>query len=751
MKKTLLQEFTYPRLLILLVIVIALVSLGIIIGFFIGKGKGAKTSDTAQPTTQPTVKPSTGGLSTEDIKDVTNKIEAGKIKENLRYLTEYPHPAGRQVSKDQADHLKKLWTEQGLDQVDIHKYNILLSYPNNPGQITIFDDGTEIKKLVIDNEPAIDDTEKKGEVLYPFNAFSPKATVTGEYVYINYGRDSDFEAVEKLGINVKGKIAFMRYGKTARGAKVERAQVRGCLGVILYSDLSDTTIPGKEYPNGWMANKDAIQRGTINRLAGDALSLGRPAKDNYFRIDQSKEDKLPKIPSQPISFTQAYHIFSAMQDDSIALPDGWQGSHNVSAKLQSGKKVTITLNVDTKLETRPTYTVCGKLYGRTEKDRYVVFGNHRDAWTYGAADPSSGSACLMEAVRVMGAKTKSGWRPRRSLMFCSWDAEEPGTLGSTEWADDHHKFIMDQVVAYLNIDMAVEGNFTVRLKVIDIMEDGVFDAAKEMPAPDDASKSLYQDWLEKSALLDKKSLAETKKPKTYTPIAGSDYKCFWHTYGTSILDTRYLFSKVDYPFLSTNGHYHTRYESFGWMSKYVDPDFLYHKTITKLWLSHGLRMADSSLIPLNVLKYCLQLKSFFDKFETAHTKYLQPQNIKLDFMKERIDVLVEEAKKFVKAVEEKKDKLNALELRAVNDIIMQFERNFLSNQMNIHTSARNVVYSSPQKTLEPSQKFPGIQHAMYFAQNGLVKDWDEVKKQITLVVWCIDTAIRSLSDQTAVM
>merc|ERR1719494_42641 len=203
--------------------------------------------------------------------------------------------------------------------------------------------------------------------------------------------------------------------------------------------------------------------------------------------------------------------------------------------------------------------------------------------------------------------------------------------------------------------------------------------------------------------------------------------------------------------LGATGHYHTRYESFGWMSKYVDPDFRYHKTIAMLWLNHGLRMADAPLIPLNVLKYCLQLKSYFEKFENAHSKYLKPQNITLDFMRERIDVLVEEARKFTNIIKDKKDKLNAFELRAVNDIIMQFERNFLSNQMNMRTSTRNVVYSSPQKTLEPSQKFPGIQHAMYFAQNGLVKDWDEVKKQITLVVWCIDTAIRSLSDQTAVM
>lgn len=328
-------------------------------------------------------------------------------------------------------------------------------------------------------------------------------------------------------------------------------------------------------------------------------------------------------------------------------------------------------------------------------------------------------------------------------MFCSWDAEEPGTLGSTEWADDHHQFIMNHVVSYLNVDMAVEGNFTVRLKSLEHIEDSVFEAAKEIDAPDTPGKSLYTDWLEKSALLAGKSKVD--KPKIFTPTAGSDYKCFWWTYGTTIVDYRYLFSKVDFPFLQTNGHYHTRYESFGWMSKYVDPGFKYHRTLTQLWTQHALSLADSKLIPFDLVKYVGQVQRYMRKFEKSYGKYLDREKISLEFIKSRLSILMRETTEFSENVKDNFSNMTVLEKRCVNDKIMNFERNFLITGLTSNAAKRHVIWPSAAKAVKSGNKFPALQEAIYDAHNNITKDWDQVNKQLTLLTWCIDTATKSLT------
>ena len=675
-------------------------------------------------------------------KSILDEMKSGNIKKNLRYLTQYPHQPGGERNRKLAEDIASQWKKSGFDKTEIFRYNIYMSFPKSPGEISLRRKGKVKKKLIIKNEPPFDDSEKKGKLLYPFNAYSPKGSVTAEYIYGNYGRGSDFRTLRKLGIKISGKIMIFRYGKAYRSSKVRRAEQYGAVGVIIYSDPFDFTYSGREYPTGWMLNRYGVQRGTTNRLSGDALSLGYPSKPNYFRINPKKYKGNPKIPSQPISYSTAYEILKFMRGNSIPLPTGFQGGLNFKYLLSSGKGRTITLKVSTVLETREILTVCTSLYGSQEPDRYVMLGNHRDSWTYGAADPSSGTATMMEIVRSFGkVKRKTGWRPRRSIMACSWGAEEPGVLGSTEWADENHRFITEHVAAYLNVDMAVEGNFTIRLKALNFVEKAIYRAAKLIRAPDKPKKTLYDDWLGKSSMLANRRLS---KPPSVTPTSASDYKALWNTYGTTIADLRYDYSKKDYPKLATNGHYHTRYESFGWMSKYVDPKFIYHLAIGKLWAGISLVIADSTIIPFNLVTYAKQVKYYLNHFEESYQSTLKIRQISLSFAQQRLNALIEKTKLFHNYVKNSNPfRIRAYELRSINDKLMNFERNFLLADISRKKSVRHVIYSSAPYQLKRT-KFPGISEAIYFASKSDKDDWDEVRKQITLVIWCFDTANRSL-------
>lgn len=676
-------------------------------------------------------------------KRIWKEMKADNIREYLRFLTEYPHGPGSERNRELAEYIAEQWRNSGFDKTEIYPYNILLPYPKQPGEVWLHTDTNVDRKLVIENEPSMDNSDSKGTPIYPFHAYSPKGTVTGEFVYANYGRKSDFKVLRELGVNMTGKIIIARYGKGYRGYKVTQAEKHGAVGIIVYSDPEDHAYPGMEYPNGWMLNKHGVQRGTVNRLSGDALSIGYPSKPNYFRKNVTKYTGNPTIPSQPISYSTAYEILKYMKDESITLPDGFQGGLNFTYALQSGRNRTITLKVYNELETRESLTVCTTLFGSEQPDRYVMLGNHRDAWVYGAGDASSGTAAMMELVRSIGKIVKeTGWRPRRSLKACSWGAEESGVQGSTEWADENHQFIMDKVAAYLNTDIAVEGNHTIRLKALKFIGNGIFKVAKAISAPDNSSKTLYEDWLQKSKFI--KDDDTMKKPYLNTPSAGSDYKAFWHTYGATIADFRYQFNKKDFPLHSIYAQYHTRYDSFDWMEKFVDPTFKYHLTITKLWVGHLMIIADSVVMPFNLIQYMDQVEYHLNHFEQTYKDLLDKHSISLMFARQRLSALRNKTKTFHRYVSKLNlRKISAFQLRSINDQIMKFERNFLITGMSKRTSARHVIFSTTQYTLRTS-KFPGIAEAIYFTVTGTNKDWDEVKRQITLLVWCLDTANRSL-------
>ncbi|XP_019351949.1 N-acetylated-alpha-linked acidic dipeptidase 2 isoform X2 [Alligator mississippiensis] len=438
------------------------------------------------------------------------EMKAENIKKFLYNFTRLPHLAGTDENLHLAQQIQTQWEIFGLDLVQLTHYDVLLSYPDktNPNYISIIDEhGNEIFNTSL-FEPPPPGYETVRNVVPPYSAFSAQGLPEGELVYVNYGRTEDFFKLEReMGINCTGKIVIVRYGKIFRGNKVKNAELAGAKGVILYSDPADYCAPGVDpYPKGWNLPGAGAQRGNVLNLngAGDPLTPGYPAKEYTYRYDEASGVGLPKIPVHPIGYHDADELLRNMGGP--APPDStWKGSLNVSYNIGPGfigsystRKVRMHIHSNNKV-TR-IYNVIGTIKGAMESDRYVILGGHRDSWVFGGIDPQSGAAVVHEIVRSFGKLKKEGWRPRRTVIFASWDAEEFGLLGSTEWAEENAKILQARGVAYINADSSVEGNYTLRIDCTPLMYGLVYNLTKEIPSPDEGfeGKSLYESWYEKN-------------------------------------------------------------------------------------------------------------------------------------------------------------------------------------------------------------------------------------------------------------
>ncbi|XP_068251742.1 glutamate carboxypeptidase 2-like isoform X1 [Nyctibius grandis] len=438
------------------------------------------------------------------------EMKAENIKQFLYNFTQLPHLAGTKENLHLAQQVQAEWKEFGLDSVQLVHYDVLLSYPDDtkPNYISIIDEhGNEIFNTSL-SEPPPPGYEAVRDVVPPYSAFSAQGIPEGELVYVNYGRTEDFFKLEReMGINCTGKIVIARYGKIFRGNKVKNAELAGAKGVILYSDPADYCAPGVDpYPNGWNLPGGGAQRGNVLNLngAGDPLTPGYPAKEYIYRLDKARGVGLPKIPVHPIGYHDAESLLRNM--GGYAPPhSSWKGNLNVSYNVGPGFTTNystrkVKMHIHSHNEVTRIYNVIGTIRGTVEPDRYVILGGHRDSWVFGGIDPQSGAAVVHEIVRSFGKLKRKGWRPRRTVIFASWDAEEFGLLGSTEWAEENAKVLQARGVAYINADSSIEGNYTLRVDCTPLMYRLVYSLTKKIPSPDEGfeGKSLYESWYKKN-------------------------------------------------------------------------------------------------------------------------------------------------------------------------------------------------------------------------------------------------------------
>ncbi|CAF1607324.1 unnamed protein product, partial [Rotaria magnacalcarata] len=421
-----------------------------------------------------------------------------------RDLTSRPHIAGLPEDLESAQVIEERWKRDGL-QVTKPKYNVLLSYPDDdrPNRVTLrsADAGIIIETEGV--EHVYDPDQIK--TVKPFLAYTPNGTVSStKLFYANYGQLEDLTHLASVvgNASLQGSIIIMRYGRIFRGDKVLHAQYFGAAGAILYNDPSDYapfgTTPDQVYDQKWFMPPSGTQRGSAFGGNGDPLTPIYPSTDFMERLEEKVAPFLPRIPAQPIGYGEAQVILKYLGGNEV--PADWRGTlSNVTYRY--GGELLNTSSIEVKsfnrLERKDTYNVIGIMKGEIEPDRYIVFGNHRDAWSLGSLDPTSGTATMLEITRVLGEMSKNGFRPRRTLMFCSWGAEEYALIGSVEYVEEYVKVLGARIISYLNVDIAVEGNHTVDIKTSPMLFDIIVEASKLVPsAYDPVGKTVYDKWMD---------------------------------------------------------------------------------------------------------------------------------------------------------------------------------------------------------------------------------------------------------------
>ncbi len=413
-------------------------------------------------------------------------------EEHLRILTKVPHMAGTIEDKATAEYVAEKFRAAGLD-TEIVEYKVWMNYPAEISVDLIAPAGAEMHgptREHVDHDPYQDDPR----VVMPFNGMSPSGDAEGEVVYANYGSPEDFEKLDRLKVDVRGKIVLVRYGQNFRGVKVFVAQEHGAAGVILYSDPADDGWRrGDKYPEGPWRPDTSVERGSVGfmfEFPGDPTTPGVAsvlALPESQRISPQQSKQLPKIPVTTLSYHDAWPILQHLSGPDS--PREWQGSLPFTYHVGPGPaKLKMHLKQD--YQFRTLWDVIGRVRGSDLPQEWVVAGNHRDAWVYGAVDPNSGTAAMLEAVHGVGDLLKSGWRPKRTLIFASWDGEEEGLIGSTEWVEQHESELA-KAAAYFNMDVAVSGS-KFGASAVPSLKQFLRDITKVVPSP--KGGTVYEAW-----------------------------------------------------------------------------------------------------------------------------------------------------------------------------------------------------------------------------------------------------------------
>lgn len=626
------------------------------------------------------LQPSRVGVAIEDVNDdasiALRRIEEqfrnvptpASAREHLRRLTLEPHIAGTKEDYATAIYVRDQMRSYGL-AVELKEYQVWLPYPKTPAIVELIT--SRRKRLPVHETIVTKDPSSSHPKITPlFNGYSASGDVTAPLVYANYGLPGDYEELKKLGVDVKGKIVIVRYGNSFRGVKAKVAEDLGAIGCIIYSDPADDGyMQGDVYPNGPWRSGDSGQRGSVQYLfdyPGDPLTPGKPAIEGVPRLKPEEATNLTRIPVQPIAYEVARNLLQPLKGP--VRPRGFQGGLPFPYHVGGTTDVKVRLKTDMDYKLRTIWNVIARIDGEQEKDRWVVLGNHRDAWVFGAVDPNSGSSAMLEIARGFGQLMKQGWKPRRTIIFCSWDAEEYGLIGSTEWAEELAAELREKAVAYLNLDSAVSGPHFGASSVPSLWK-LIRSATKDVKDPK-SGKSVYQQWQDK----DREGRSDTDpEPPAEARIgalgSGSDYTPFLQHLGIP---------STDIGFGGDYGVYHSAYDSFYWMENFGDPGFFYHVAAAQLLGTMTLRVADVEVLPFDYTDYANQLREFFN--ET--TRIAKRRNLDGSFDEKAMIATLEEFSKEAARVEKKRQdairiKPNETELRRLNDALIRVEREFI--------------------------------------------------------------------------
>ena len=659
-------------------------------------------------------------------------------EEHLRTLTQAPHMAGTVEDKATADYVAQKFRAAGLD-TEIVEYKVWMNYPLEISVDITAPAGVEMHGPTREHV-AGDPYDEDPRVVMPFNGMSPSGDAEAEVVYANYGTPEDFEKLEKLKIDVRSKIVLVRYGQNFRGVKEFIAQEHGAAGVIIYSDpFDDGWRRGDKYPDGPWRPDTGVQRGSVGYMfefPGDPTTPGvasLPSLPENKRISPEQSAQMPKIPITPLSYHDAWPILQHLGGPDS--PREWQGALPFTYHVGPGP-VRVKMHLSQDYQFRTLWDVIGRVRGSDSPGEWVVAGNHRDAWVYGAVDPNSGTAAMLEAVHGVGELLKSGWKPKRTIIFASWDGEEEGLMGSTEWAEQHEAELAN-APAYFNMDVAVSGP-KFGASAVPSLKQFLRDVTKAVTSP--KGGTVYEAWQK----VDQPGAPSTQWPaeaigdgrrlpaasaKGDVPVgdlgSGSDYSAFQQHLGVPSSD---ISSSGPY------GVYHSVFDNFAWFKKFGDPDFVYEQQMARIFGLEALRMADADVLPYDYEEYGKEVAAYLDAAgKRAENKF---GNHALD-----LNAVTLAAKHFQDAGAKilSKQKNPPRDLARLNLALRSAERALLVPEGLPHRPwFRHAIYAPGEYTGYAAVVIPGVNEAL---DKG---DADRARQQLAVLAAALERAAKVL-------
>ena len=634
-------------------------------------------------------------------------IDNASFKKHLKKLTERPHVVGSEGNEEVIRYIGKTMEIAGL-RITNYPYDVYL--PNKPGN-SLIEIVTPARTVLNQKEDIIyDDPFTQNDELWKgWNAFSGSGDVTAEIVYANYGLKEDFETLESLGIDIKGKIVIARYGGNFRGYKAKFAEKNGAAGLIIYTDPKDSGFTkGLVYPDGPYYNSSTIQRGSLltTNFTGDPLTPFEPAlplngKKKVKRLDP-KDAQLHTIPVTPISYGEAEKILSQMTGQPV--PQSWQGGLPFTYRIEGGKSLTVRLKVDQNIDFVRATNVVGMLKGIEAPDEWIILGCHLDSWGYGATDPSSGTAMLLSLSETLGKLKKSGYSPKRSILIAHWDAEEHGVIGSTEWVEELRDELKANGVIYMNFDGAVSGK-DFGASSAPTLKKLLIETSKNVKYPY-TDQTLYEFW-------NKNNLNE---PPIGNLGGGSDHIAFYMHIGVPSMS-----GGAGGPNL-----YHSNYDSFRFYEKFVDPEFKMGPMVEHMAGLMTLRMANADLIPYNLNRYSQDLKMHFknaiEKIKNFNENFegFKSTNSAILRLDETSRILTSKIKSYLE-----NENISKRDLKKLNKQLIALEKSFISDEgMYFGSWYKSIYASSDPFSGYGAWILPGLEYEIALNSSERLDEWD---------------------------
>jgi N-acetylated-alpha-linked acidic dipeptidase len=649
------------------------------------------------------------------------KPDTARIQSLARALADRPHIAGTPAQARTRDLVIEALKDAGLE-TEVREYRVWLPHTIEYGVWRI---APSPKELDLREGRIAEDPTTLAHPEYPtVNGYSGTGDVTGDVVNVNYGLIEDYAQLDSLGVSVKGKIAIARYGRSFRGIKAREAEKRGALALLMYSDPADDGyVQGDVYPEGPFRNDRGVQRGSVMNGAGDPSTPGYPSTANAKRIPLEAMP-VPRIPVLPLSYGNAVELLKDVRGATI--PRGWQGGLAFRYHVGPGPvKARVKVWSDSATAAiKPIWNTFGIIRGTDFPDEVIIIGGHRDAWSPGAVDNVSGTVSVVEAARAVAAQMKTGWRPRRTLLFATWDAEEWGLVGSSEYVEDDSLRLMRGGVAYLNQDVSASGpNFggggtpTLRATLRDV--------ARAVPDPSGAG-SVYDVWRKKA------NVRADEEPAMGDPGGGSDFAGFYNHLGIP---------HSDWGFGGGSGIYHSNYDSFTFMERFGDPGYRYHAAAARIGTAMMMRLANADVLPYDYVEFARTMR-----------RYLAPidQNLKLKGwpgssapLAAAIDRLERAASAFATARDAAlaKSMTNAT-AQSTNRALLQVERAMTRPEgLRSRPWYRNLIYVADVDNGYSNMVFPSVNEAIRYGDAALFeRELADLVKRFEAAAAALDAA-----------